>query len=199
MRDFDPATAAFLATRPTGISTNILVWIVARDRVTGAPAPIGFWNGADHETITVEGQPRAYFGAATLLGIDSLVYGSGLEVRNASLSLAAISPEVEQAVRGYDTRLAAIEVHRILWDAVLNTMQGPPHLILRGQIDAAPISTPAEGGSGGITVSVTSSARSFTRTLALRRDDESQRRRNDDRIRRYATLSGVIPVKWGEK
>ncbi len=199
MRDFDPATAAYLASRPGGVRANVLVWITAKDRVTGLPATVGFWDGPDHETFTVDGAPRPYFGAGTILGLESLVYGSGLEVRLATLSLSQISDEVEQAIRGYDARFGAVEVHRVIFDSLTNAMQGPPHGILNGEIDAIVIDTPAEGGEGGVTVTIASAARALTRTLPLRRDDESQRRRGDDRIRRYATLSGLINTAWGEK
>lgn len=199
MRDFAPATAAFLAARPTALRANVLIWITARDRVTGLPETLGLWDGPDHENIVVNGVSRAYFGAGSILGLESLVYGSVLDVRLATLKLSQISDEVEQAIRGYDARLASIEVHRIIWDSVTNTMQGPAHRILNGQIDAIVIDTPAEDSSGGVTVTIASAARALTRTLALRRDDESQRRRGDDRIRRYATLSGVVSTPWGEK
>mgnify|MGYP000999443015 CR=1 FL=1 len=41
MRNLPSAVAAHLAAAGTGMHVEILVWLVARDRATGAPEPFG--------------------------------------------------------------------------------------------------------------------------------------------------------------
>lgn len=115
-----------------------------------------------------------------------------------TFSLSAISPEVEQAVRGYDARLAPVEVHGVVFDPVTNTMIGTPWLALRGWVDEVEIRTAVAGGEGGIDLRVASAARALTRTLSLKRGDSSQQLRSGDRFRRYAEISGTASVAWGE-
>ena len=72
MRSYDPAELTQLQARD-GLRPRLLVWIIARNRTTGAPEPVGFWNGADDQVITVGGVDRTYHGAGGLLGMDDLV------------------------------------------------------------------------------------------------------------------------------
>lgn len=116
-----------------------------------------------------------------------------------TITLAAISPEVEQAVRGYDARLAPVEVHGLLIDPVLNTIVGVPWPALRGWVDEVEIRTPGVDGEGGIDLRIASAARALTRTLSLKRGDASHQLRGGDRFRRYAEISGTASVSWGEQ
>lgn len=197
MRDLHPALAAYLATRPEAIIVHTLIWITARDRVTGAPESIGLWSGLDHQQFDIGGI-RTYLGAGNILGLDKITYGSGLTVRMHKFTFSAISPELEQAVRGYDVRLAPVEIHGMVIDPVYNVIVGAPWLALRGLTDELPIRTPSVGGEGGIEMQVASASRSLTRTLSLKRGDASQQRRGGDRFRRYAEISGTVTVPWGE-
>lgn len=197
MRVLPAAVTAFLQSRPDAVIARTLLWITARNRATGLPESIGLWSGYDHQQFDIGGL-RDYYGAGNILGLDRITYGSGLEVRMHTFTLAAISPEVEQAVRGYDARLAPVEVHGVLYDPVTNQMVGTPWMALRGWVDEVEIRTPAAGGEGGIDLRVASSARALTRTLSLKRGDSSQQLRSGDRFRRYAEISGTSSVSWGE-
>lgn len=197
MRVLPTALASHLATRPDAVRVHTLVWITARNRSTGLPESIGLWNGPDHQQFDIGGI-RDYYGAGNILGLDRITYGSGLEVRMHTITLSAISPEVEQAVRGYDARLAPVEVHGLLIDPVMNTIVGTPWLALRGWVDEVEIRTPAVDGEGGIDLRVASAARALTRTLSLKRGDASHQLRGGDRFRRYAEISGTASVAWGE-
>ncbi|MFZ5710346.1 MAG: hypothetical protein ACOY4T_11800 [Pseudomonadota bacterium] len=197
MRTLPATLAAHLATRPDALRVHTLVWITAKDRATGLPASMGLWNGFDHQQFDLGGI-RDYYGAGTILGLDRITYGSGLSVRMHSITLAAISPEVEQAVRGYDARLAPVEVHGVVIDPVTNTIVGAPWLALRGWVDEVDIRTPATGGEGGVELRIASAARALTRKLELKRSDASHRLRSGDRFRRYAEISGSVSTAWGE-
>ncbi|WP_198672230.1 hypothetical protein [Pseudogemmobacter bohemicus] len=61
--------------------------------------------------------------------------------------------------------------------------------------------TPAKGLAGGrITITAASAAMALTRGLPQRYSDEAMRKRGaDDRLFRYADVSGKVPVYWGEE
>lgn len=198
MRALPSQLAAFLATRPGAVRVHGLIWITARDRLTGSTATLGLWNGPDTQAFDIGGL-RTYYGAGSILGLERIVYGSGLDVRMHTFTLAAISPEVEQAVRGYEARLAPVEVHGLVIDPVTNAVVGAPWVMLRGWVDEVEITTPGVGSEGGIALRIASATRALTRTLSLKRGDASQELRQGDRFRRYAEISGTATVAWGEK
>lgn len=198
MRTFDSNTAAYLAGE-TAIVSHVLIWIAAKNRISGAAETIGFWTGDDHQDFVVDGQSRTYFGAGDVLEVPAITYESGLQVRMHSFGLAALAPEVAMALRGYEPRLAAVEVHRVLFYSSTGAQAADPHRVLAGWIDEAQINTPAIGGQGSATISVASSARALTRTLPICKSDAQQRLRSGDRFRRYVDVSGSVDVFWGSK
>jgi hypothetical protein len=67
-----------------------------------------------------------------------------------------------------------------------------------GQVNGAPIDTPAVGGEGGVKLSVVSHTRVLTRTNAAKKSDETQKLRSGDRFRRYSAVAGQWDYWWGE-
>lgn len=198
MREFDSNTAGHFATA-TGIMSHTLFWMVARNRTTGAAEPVGFWTGDDHQTFTVGGVNRTYLGAGGLLGLPALMFEAGLSVRNYTFSMASLAPEVAEALRYYEPRLAPVEVHRALFDAQTGALVSAPYRLLSGIVDDVQIVTPATGGQGSASVSVASSARALTRALPIFKSDEQQKLRGGDRFRRWVDVSGSVDVYWGSK
>lgn len=198
MRSFDSATAAQFAAR-AGLVARLLVWIVARDRATGEPVSLGFWSGNDAVQFAINGAARDYYGAGALMQVDDFTFSAGLDVRMQRLVLSPLAPEVAQVIRGYEPRLARIEVHRALFDPATMSLVAEPHRLFRGWIDEVDIATPAIGGQAAVTITMASTARAMTRTLSLKKSDESQKLRGGDRFRRYADISGSVDVWWGEK
>lgn len=197
MRTYDSATATHLASA-TGIMARLLIWIRAKDRGTGAEATLGLWNGDDHQDFTIGGVTRTYFGAGGLLGIEPIVYSTGVQVRMHRVSLSPLAPEVAQVIRGYEPRLAPVEIHRALFDPATLALVAEPHRVFKGWIDDVTITTPQLGGEASCDVTLASAARALTRTLPLKKSDESQKRRSGDRFRRYADISAAVDVFWGE-
>lgn len=195
-----PAEIAHVQAR-NGVRPRLLVWIVAKNRATGLPEPTGFWNGDDDQAFTVAGNSRTYHGAGGLMGMDDLVIEGGLKVRRINIWLSTAAQEVIDAVNGYDVRLAPIEIHRVLTDPQNHLPIADPHRIWKGWVDGAPRITPAKGlASGRITLSVVSAAMALTKGLTAKYSDAAMRLRGgDDRIARYADVSGVVPVYWGEQ
>ena len=202
MRSFPPATAACLASRGAIVSRT-LIWIRARNRISGAEEALGLWNGDDHQNFRIDGETRLYTGAGGLVSVDPLTMQSGLVVRMHRVSLSPLAGEVEQAIRGYDPRLAPVEIHRALFAADTRDLIDAPRRVFRGWIDAVQITTPAAGGTARCDVTLASSARALTRTLGLKKSDESQKLRSgpqgSDRFARYGDISGAVAVSWGEK
>lgn len=196
MREYDATTAAWLASGQHVIARS-LVWISARNRDTLATETIGFWTGDDHREFTINGSLRTYFGAGAALDVPAFVYQTGLDVRMHTISLAGVAPEVEQAIRGYEPRLAPVEVHRALFSPDTMNLVAEPHRVFRGTIDEISYPTPEIGGDAVVSVSVASASRTLTRTLTLMKSDNAQRLRGGDRFRRYADVSGAVEVKWG--
>lgn len=199
MRSFDAAELTQLQAR-AGLRARLLVWISARDRMTGAIVPAGFWTGDQDQSFTVGGGSRLYVGAGGLLGMDDLTVETGLSVRSFSVWLATAAPEVITAIRGYDTRLAPVEIHRVLTDPLSHQIVAHPHRIFKGFVDGAPLVTPDVAGDGGrVTLRLASAALELTRGLTGKWSDESMKARGGDRLFRYADVSGKVPVYWGEK
>ena len=196
MRIYDAATAAYLSARE-GVIARTLVWITARNRISGSAETAGFWNGLDDLTITVDGQPRLYRGAGALMSVEGISAGVGLEVRVVQVTLSPLAPEVAQVLRGYDPRLAPVEIHRALFDLGTGALVGAPHRTFRGAVSDLSIVT---GEDAQATLSLVSAARDLTRSVSAYRSDASMRQRAaTDSFRAYADISGEVDVWWGEK
>ena len=199
MRDYSPSEIAHLEAM-SGVRARILVWITAAPVGGGAtPESIGLWNGVDTRVIEVAGESRSYHGAGALIGIEPIVSAVGTDVRMLRARLASAAPQVVAAVRGYDLRLAPVEIHRWLTDPLTTLAIAPPRRLLKGWIDGSTILTPEPGGEGEITLTIASAALALTRTLTQRWSDASLSLRGGDRLLRYADVSGSVPVWWGEK
>lgn len=199
MRIIDSTSAAYLAAR-TGVASRHMVYIVARNRDTGAQEALGLWQGDDHLTIAIGGVNRTYYGAGALIGVEPIRAGIGLEVRMLQMALGPLTPEVAQLLRGYDARLAPTEVHRALLSLETGQMIAEPIRVFRGWIDEVKITTGEAGGNSDATVTLASAARGLTRALTLTKSDAEMRRRNaGDAFRRYADIAGEVGVWWGEK
>lgn len=205
MRILDPISTEYLSAC-TGVTSRHMIHVVARNRATGAQEALGLWQGDDHLTIAINGVNRSYFGAGTLIGMEPIRAGIGLEVRMLQLALSPLTPEVTLMLRGYDARLAPAEIHRGLLSLETGQLIAEPIRVFRGWVDEVKIRTGAvsgtgEGGdTGEATVTLASAARGLTRALTLTRSDAEMRRRNaGDRFRAYTDIAGEVGVWWGEK
>jgi hypothetical protein len=101
-------------------------------------------------------------------------------------------------VRGYDTRLAPVQIHRGLINATSNALVEAPHRLLTGTVDEISFTTPAEGGSAACEITVANSSRELTRGLTAKYSDETMRiMAPGDAFFRYADISGEVTVRWG--
>lgn len=198
MQSLDPAELAELEAR-AGVVARTLLWVVARDRATGDPEPLGLWDGDDVQSFTIASEGRVYFGPA-LMPLPPIEGGVGLDVRMLRIPVPHLAPEVQQMLRGYDPRLARVEIHRALFKADTRALLAPPRRIFKGWVEEAPIFTAAEGAEGSAELVLASAARALTRVLPLYRADADQRARaSGDRFREYASTAGLRDVWWGER
>lgn len=197
MRSYDLGTINFLAER-AGLVAHRLVWITAKNTATQMLETIGIWSGEDDVSLTVEGVSRTYSGAGALLGVEQVIAGTGLDVRTLQVQLAAVAPEVEDLVKGYDTRFAPVEIHRAIFRADTRQLVGAPHRSFRGMINSIEFPKAEPGGPSACVVSVASETRALTRTLASKKSDETFKAGGGDSFRQYTDVSGSVPIFWGE-
>lgn len=183
----------------TGVAPRWLLYVRTRNRDTGVEFPIGIWNGDDSISLTISGEARSYFGAQGLFEVAPVIYGTGTLVRTQNVTLSGISPEAEDMVRGFIVRLAAAELHLALFDPVNMTLIETKRMF-KGVVNRAPIFTPAlGGGSPSIQMELASSMRMLTRTIAVKKTDQSQQLRSGDRFRRYGSIAAEVVTEWVNK
>lgn len=190
-------TTGRLAARTSraGLKTRLLIWIAARNRDTGALEGIGFWNGDDHQTIA----GRPYFGAENLQSVGPLVSEVGLLIRYLDTNFAGVTPEILQAVRGYDMKGAAVELHRVDFDLVTDELIDSPERMFKGWVNKSIVNTPPSGSAGAtVDLTLASASRALTRTLTTKFSDASQRLRDeDDGFFSYAEI--MAQPMWGAR
>lgn len=199
MRDFPIEVRNKLSDRQ-GIIPRVLWWVKARNRSTGDIEQIGFWNGDDHQTFVIDGQSRLYYGAGNILGFGQQTLEAALHIRTLTVSTTAISPEVQLALRGYQTRYAPTEIHLAIFDTDTNNLVAPPVRMFKGWINKLKIKTPKVNGQGNASIELVGHTRLLTKMLAAKRSDQNQKLRNpSDTFFRDVAMTGTVITPWGEK
>jgi hypothetical protein len=131
-----------------------------------------------------------------------MVVRSGGYVQFQELQLSGTSPEVEAVIRGYDVRLAPIQIHVARFDHGSGALAGIDRAF-KGNVDGAPRRIAAKNDSGSAwSLSLASGMRRLTRPLTLKRSDASQRVRTlpdsrPDRFFRWSDVAGRVERYWG--
>lgn len=194
----DSNELALLAGRQ-GHVAHWLVFLRARNRSTGVIESAGFWTGDDHQAFTIRGEARTYFGAGSLMDVPPISQEVGLQVQHVTVSLA-VTPEVEQAIKGYDPSLQPAEIHRAVFDPVTLALIAEPTLIFAGTIDSTPMDDGGIGGVNVITAVIASKVRALTKTLPIYKSDAALRARAPaDGFRKYVAEAAQWAVPWGTK
>lgn len=205
MRSADADTVAYLTARKGTITARFL-WLIAKDRTTGADETAGFWNGTTNVTVQVisgqTGLPetRTYVGAGSLIAVDDINLVSDLTVQTVRIKMSQSNDAVNNAIRGYDARNAKCEIHYLLFDLATELPVGlqAPHFV--GEINKAPITRAKVNSSGGVQAEAVSRTRELTIGNPAKRSDETQRVRGggSDRFRKYSGTAGQWSIWWGE-
>lgn len=190
------ATAQAHLSAGGAVAPRALIWIVAKDLSDNSDFPVGFWDGADHETFTVEAQSRLYYGAQGGFRLPSFIYRPGTQVATYTLPLA-LSPEAVTVLRGYNLRFAPIDIHCALFDAA-NMSLLDIQRVFRGEVDGTPIPTGKTGEAVHAELQIVTSARRGTQTSLAKKSNESQKLRSaTDTFRQYGSLGTVGNDPWG--
>lgn len=187
MRAFDTATTTALAA--PNVHAEILIWIEAKNRSTGAIEAQGFWTGEGDRSFNPGSGSRLYKGDGRVVDVENFQFREGLEILTHRFSLTMADADVEALIRGTDCRMARVEIHRALFD-VNDNLIGTPHPMRIGDIDEQSIML-TEGGYVAqlVTVPLT---RMGTVALQEKRSHVTQQDRSNDKFNRYKGLGDVM-------
>lgn len=188
-----------------GLKEHKLIWFSVKERGTGNPVGRGIWDGSEDLNYTVvsgvTGLPeaRAYYGAA-LLSVGDIVCTTDMTVQSVTINLSQIADVAQQLIRQYNARLARVEIHTLYMHPETGMPVGEL-LDWVGEIDKAPVKTPAIGGEGSIAIKTVSDIMSMlTRVNGRKSSFEDQRKHADgDEWSKYASTAGTWDVNWGQK
>lgn len=181
MKSYSPNTVAALAARR--LMPRDFLWIVARDRVTGAPVSVGFWSDlANVSALMIDpetGTPvlRDFYGSGSLIQISDIPAIVGVSVENVTVTMSQLHDKVEEALRLYDCKQARVEIHTGLLDPDSRKLVDPAEPVFVGFVDRIEIRTPAEGGEGAAVLTCASG------TQELLRSNPSTRSHADQQVR----------------
>lgn len=199
MRDLPIEIQQYVAEQP-GVKIRQLLWVIAKNRTTGDPEPHGLWSGEDTQIFTIDAEPRTYYGFGQFIQWGQLQVEATLNIRKLQATVSAISPEVEQVLRGFDPKFAPVQVHLVFLDPETNNIVGNPYRIFKGWIDKFPVRRPANGEDAQGTIDLVGHTRILTRQLALKRSQETQRKRDPaDSFFDDVSITGQIQTPWGSK
>lgn len=202
MRSITAGNQSALAARQ--LVARDFLWIVARNRSTGAPEQVGFWSDVGNvtaevlspETGTVES--RAFYGSGTLIAISDIPLVSNITVQSVQIDMSQIDELVEQAVRLYDLKQARVEIYRGLFDPASRQPVAPAEPRFVGFVDEVQIRTPAEGDAGGVVLSCKSHTQEMTRANPDTRSDASQKQRDStDNFYQDTAVVSDWELWWG--
>ncbi|MFD1342876.1 hypothetical protein [Litorisediminicola beolgyonensis] len=196
MPELDPLVQAQLAER-RGTAAMVLVWLVAKNRSTGAPETIGFWTGDDHENFTIRGETRLYYGAGAVIDVGAVRSGVGIRKRNHRLRLPPMLAETRQALRGYEPRQARVEVHVCPMDLDSGRPLAEPFRIIKGVLEGAPETLGQEGGASFTELRIATGTRLTEGLPAYKSNAALQAVNPTDRGREYSDLGEEWRVRWG--
>lgn len=202
MTETIPAEVLNALAERRGTAARTLYWITGRDRATGEPAAMGLWNGDDAQAFMVGAETRTYHGPALVEG-GRIVTGIGLTVPQIDLTLASLDPGVQQALRGYDARGAAVEIHSVLFALDTRALIAPPRLEWSGHLDTLGFERGAVDEAGIATesarVTMVPQVDRLTEVLpAYRSHEDQQRVAPGDTFFAYAATAALAEVVVGE-
>lgn len=203
MKIYPPNTVAALAARR--LMPRDFLWIVARDRETGAPVEVGFWS--DLANVTAElvdpdtglAVQRPFYGSGSLISISDIPAIVGVSVENVTIVMSQLHDEVEQALRLYDCKLARIEIFSGLLDPSSRKLVDPAQPRWVGFIDHIDIRTPAENEEGAAVLTCASGTQELLRSNPSTRSHADQQiRAPGDDFFKDAAVCGEWDHYWGD-
>lgn len=207
MRNVDPEFMSALIDAPDrGLVPRKLLSVTGREwSGNSIAAEMSFWTGDENVEMTVvsglNGLPSArLFHGAVELRVGSIPRVSDLTIQTITVSLNIFADPVAQLVRGYDIRLAKIEIWDMLLDTTSRLPVSPPELVFLGEVDGSPVSVPEVGGEGSVEIKCVSDAISMlARKNYTKSSYEAQKLRGGDEWGKYANTVKTWRIPWGQK
>lgn len=182
------------------------LWLVVRDRSTGAPVTDGLWSDVGNVTAQVINpdtglvDTRDWYGSGTLVAIDDIPMVANLSVQNVNIRLSQIDDHINTLVRLYDAKQGRVEIYRGLFDPDSRKMVAPAECRFVGFIDQIEIQTPTENEEGSVTLICASHTQEMTRSNPDTRSDASQKLRHPtDNFFQDAGTVGEWSFFWGSE
>lgn len=204
MRNISTENLAALQARQ--LVARDFLWLVVRDRATGAPVTDGLWSDVGNVSAQVINpdtglvDTRNWYGSGTLVAIDDIPLVSNLSVQNVSIRLSQIDDRIADLIRLYDAKQARVEIYRGLFDPDSRQMVAPAECRFVGFVDQIEINTPSENSEGSVTLSCASHTQEMTRSNPDTRSDASQRLRlANDGFYADAATAGEWEIFWGSQ
>ena len=194
----------FTAIQQRRIVPRDFIWLIARDRSTGAPVAEGVWSGQGTFTAAVidphtgGSQDREFFGSGALISVGDIPLVQGITVQNLTITLSGVNAAMNDYVRTYDLKQAEIQIFRGFFDPDTRALIAPAVCRFDGYIDDAPITTAKENNPGSVTVTATSNTQELTRANSSTRSDADQRLRSaTDNFYQDTAVVGGWTIFWG--
>lgn len=204
VRQISPENHAALQARQ--LVARDFLWLVVRDRATGAQVTDGLWSDVGNVTAQVINpdtglvDTRNWYGSGTLVAIDDIPMVSNLSVQNVNIRLSQIDDRINDLVRLYDAKQGRVEIYRGLFDPDSRQMVAPAECRFVGFIDQIEIKTPSENEEGSVTLVCASHTQEMTRGNPDTRSDATQKLRSStDNFFQDTSTAGEWPVFWGSE
>lgn len=182
------------------------LWLVVRDRSTGATVTDGLWSDVGNISAQVINpdtglvDTRNWYGSGTLVAIDDIPMVSNLSVQNVNIRLSQIDDRINDLVRLYDAKQGRVEIYRGLFDPASRQMVAPAECRFVGFVDKIEIQTPSENEDGSVTLVCASHTQEMTRSNPDTRSDATQKLRNaSDNFYQDTSTAGEWEVFWGNE
>ncbi len=182
------------------------LWLVVRDRETGAAVTEGLWSDVGNVSAQVINpdtglvDTRDWYGSGTLVAIDDIPMVANLSVQNVNIRLSQIDDRINDLVRLYDAKQGRVEIYRGLFDPNSRQMVAPAECRFVGFVDQIEINTPSENEEGSVTLVCASHTQEMTRSNPDTRSDATQRLRHPtDNFFQDASTAGEWSVFWGSQ
>lgn len=180
------------------------LWLVVRNRTTGADVTEGLWSDVGNVTASVIDpdtgleDSRDWYGSGTLVKISDIPLVSNLTVQNVTIHLSQIDDRINDLVRLYDAKQGRVEIYRGLFNPGTRQMVAPAECRFVGFIDQIDIQTPSENEEGGVTLTCASHTQEITRANTETRSDAHQKiRSSTDNFFQDTSTAGEWEVFWG--
>lgn len=182
------------------------LWLVVRNRSTGAQVTDGLWSDVGNVSAQVINpdtglvETRDWYGSGTLVAIDDIPMVSNLSVQNVNIRLSQIDDRINDLVRLYDAKQGRVEIYRGLFDPNSRQMVAPAECRFVGFIDQIEIKTPSENEEGSVTLVCASHTQEMTRGNPDTRSDATQKLRSPtDNFFQDTSTAGEWEVFWGSE